>query len=78
MRHLVLALAAAALVAGSASAAPAAKGTSKMSQCAAKWNGMTTAQKDGYKEKAKGMKSKKGGSMSGYNAWTGECMKKAA
>ena len=76
MRHLALALALAGLLAAPAHAAPA-KGNSKMSQCAAKWNAMSPGQKDGYKEKAKSMKSKKGGSMSGYNAWTGECMKKA-
>ncbi len=63
-----------------ASAAPAAKpatkGTSKMSGCAAQWKAMSEADKGKYKTKAEGMKSKKGGKLSGYNVWTGECMKK--
>ena len=78
MRTLILAAAAAALMAGSAVAAPAAasKGTSKMSGCAAQWKAMSAADKGKYNDKAKGMKSKKGNSLSGYNVWTGECMKK--
>ena len=75
MRLLAL-LAAAALVASPGFAAPT-KGTSKMGQCAAKWSAMNAADKGRYNDKAKGMKSKKGGSLSGYNVWTGECMKKA-
>ncbi len=64
--------------AGAAPAAkPATKGTSKMSGCAAQWKAMSDADKGKYKTKAEGMKSKKGGKLSGYNVWTGECMKKA-
>lgn len=67
---------------GHAAAKPAAaadkpKGTSKMSGCAAQWKAMSAGDKGKYNDKAKGMKSKKGGSLSGYNVWTGECMKKA-
>lgn len=58
-----------------APAAPAA-GTSKMKTCAGEWRAMSPADKGRYNDKAKGMKSKKGGKVSGYNAWTGECMKK--
>ncbi len=87
MRTLILAAAAAALLAGPAlttsaaaappaSAKPATKGTSKMSACAGQWRGMSAGDKGKYNDKAKGMKSKKGGSLSGYNVWTSECMKK--
>lgn len=58
-------------------AAPKAKGTSKMATCAAQWKAMGDKGQATYKERAKTMKSKKGGKMSGYNAFTGECMKKA-
>lgn len=57
-------------------AAPAGKGQTKMGACAAKWSAMSAADKGRYNDKAKGMKSKKGNSLSGYNVWTGECMKK--
>ncbi len=81
MRALALAAVFAALVAGPALAVPAAakyhKPPSKMSACAAKWTAMSAADKGKYNDKAKGMKSKKGGTLSGYNVWTGECMKKA-
>lgn len=92
MRSLVLAAAAAALLAAApavaakkvapaaAPGAPApvkAAGTSKMGACAHQWSAMNAADKGKYNDKAKGMKSKKGGSVSGYNVWTGECMKKA-
>ncbi|MBE7219712.1 MAG: hypothetical protein INR64_14665 [Caulobacteraceae bacterium] len=79
MRTLILAAAAAALLAGSATAAPPAAGAkpaSKMSGCASQWKAMSAADKGKYNDKAKGMKSKKGNSLSGYNVWTGECMKK--
>ena len=76
MRLLALA-AAAALIASPALAAPASgKAPSKMGQCAAKWTAMSAGDKGRYNDKAKGMKSKKGNSLSGYNVWTGECMKK--
>lgn len=79
MRALVLAAAAALLIAGpagaAAKAAGAAKGTSKMGDCAHKWSAMSAADKGKYNDRAKGMKSKKGNSLSGYNVWTGECMK---
>ena len=92
MRSLVLATAALALLAAAPAsaakkAAPAAapsapapakaKGTSKMSVCGGQWTAMSAADKGKYNDRAKGMKSKKGGSVSGYNVWTGECMKKA-
>ena len=86
MRTLAAALAALSLAAlpaaghaaeKAAAAKPAAsKGTSKMSGCAAQWKAMSAADKGKYNDKAKGMKSKKGNSLSGYNVWTGECMKK--
>ena len=58
-------------------AALAKKGNSKMAACAQQWHAMGDRGQAAYKEKAKGMKSKKGNSLSGYNAWTSECMKKA-
>ena len=82
MRFAVLASAAALLIADAAAAAPPAaapakaKGTSKMSTCAAQWKAMGPADKGKYNDRAKTMKSKKGNAMSGYNVWTGECMKK--
>ena len=89
MRRLVLAAAAAALLAAApavakktapAAGAPAAAkttGTSKMGACAHQWSAMNAADKGKYNDRAKGMKSKTGGKLSGYNAWTSECMKKA-
>ena len=74
MRLLALA-AVAALLASPVLAAPA-KGPTKMGACAAKWTAMNSSDKGRYNDKAKGMKSKKGNSLSGYNVWTGECMKK--
>ena len=50
---------------------------SKMKGCASQWKAMSAGDKGKYSDRAKGMKSKKGGSVSGYNVWTGECMKKA-
>ena len=78
---LALGLLAAPALGHAAAAKPAAaadkpKGTSKMSGCASQWKAMSAADKGKYNDKAKGMKSKKGGSLSGYNVWTGECMKK--
>lgn len=86
MRHLVLAalaaasLAAAPVVASAAAqAAPAgAKAPSKMKTCASEWKGMNAADKGRYNDKAKTMKSKKGNTLNGYQAWTSECMKKKA
>lgn len=64
-----------------APATPAAKaetkGESKMSQCAKQWKALGDKGHVAYNDKAKTMKSKKGGKMSGYNAWTAECMHKA-
>jgi hypothetical protein len=57
------------------SAAQVAAGD-KMKACAKTWDSMSPADKDKYNTKAKGMKSKKGNTLSGYNVWTGECMKK--
>ena len=85
MRALVLAAAAALLISGpagaaaKAAAAPGApKAQSKMGDCAHKWSAMSPGDKGKYNDKAKGMKSKKGNSLSGYNVWTGECMKAKA
>lgn len=84
MRALVLAAAAALLIAGPAGAAAKAsapgapKAQSKMGDCAHKWSAMGPGDKGRYNDKAKGMKSKKGNSLSGYNVWTGECMKAKA
>ena len=58
-------------------AAPAKVGTSKMAVCAKQWGALGDKGQVAYKDKAKGMKSKKGNSLSGYNAFTAECMKKA-
>jgi len=52
----------------------AAGGT--MKACATQWDALSPTQKDAYKKQAEGMKSKKGGKLSGYNVFTGECMKK--
>lgn len=76
MRALALAAAAVLLVAGPAGAA--AKAGSRMGDCAHKWSAMSAGEKGKYNDRAKGMKSKKGNSLSGYNVWTGECMKAKA
>ena len=78
MRALAASLLALSLLAAPAlgHAADKPKGTSKMSGCAAKWTAMSAGDKGKYNDRAKGMKSKKGGKLSGYNVWTGECMKK--
>jgi hypothetical protein len=55
--------------------ATTAKG-STMKECATQWDALSPAQKDAYKTQATGMKSKKGGKLSGYNVFTGECLKK--
>jgi hypothetical protein len=47
-----------------------------MKACAAQWDALSDTQKAAYKTQAAGMKSKKGGKLSGYNVFTGECMKK--
>ncbi len=81
MRSFLLAAAAVAVLAAphasvAAAKTGATKGTSKMSTCAAQWKGMNDGDKGKYNDRAKTMKSKKGGKLSGYNVWTGECMKK--
>lgn len=80
MRSFVLAVAALAVlaVAPAQAAAPKAPGAkpSKMSACAGQWKAMSPGDKGRYNDRAKTMKSKKGGKLSGYNVWTGECMKK--
>ncbi len=60
-------------------AAPAAAATTKgggMKACAAAWDKFSADQKAAYTTKAKGQKSKNGKALSGYNVYTGECMKK--
>ena len=47
-----------------------------MKACAAQWDALSDTQKGVYKTQATTMKSKKGGKLSGYNVFTGECMKK--
>jgi hypothetical protein len=47
-----------------------------MKACAAQWDALSATQKAAYKTQATGMKSKKGGSLTGYNVFTGECLKK--
>ena len=47
-----------------------------MKACATQWDALSDTQKGAYKTQATGMKSKKGGKLSGYNVFTGECMKK--
>ena len=47
-----------------------------MKACATQWDALSDAQKGVYKTQATTMKSKKGGKLSGYNVFTGECMKK--
>jgi len=51
-------------------------GGGTMKACAAQWDKLSDTQKGAYKTQAATMKSKKGGKLSGYNAFTGECMKK--
>ncbi len=63
-------------MAASTTMTTAPKGTSKMATCAAQWKALGPGQA-AYNTKAKTMKSKKGNAMSGYNAFTAECMKKA-
>lgn len=78
MRILILAATAAALLVGPALAAgpttPAKP--SKMAACAAQWKAIGDKGHGPYNDRAKTMKSKKGNAMSGYNVFTGECMKK--
>jgi hypothetical protein len=47
-----------------------------MKACATQWDALSATQKDAYKTQATGMKSKSGGKLSGYNVFTGECLKK--
>ena len=47
-----------------------------MKACAAQWDALSDTQKGVYKTQATTMKSKKGNKLSGYNVFTGECMKK--
>lgn len=61
----------------SSTSAAKPKGESKMAKCAAEWKAMGDKGHVAYNDKAKSMKSKKGNKLSGYNAWTGECMKRA-
>jgi len=70
--------AAAAPAAAPAKASAKAKGTSKMAECAAQWKALGPSGQKKYDDEAKGKKSKKGNAVSGYNVWTGECMKKKA
>jgi hypothetical protein len=56
-------------------AATPAKGGG-MKACAAAWDKFSADQKAAYTAKAKGQKSKSGKALSGYNVYTGECMKK--
>lgn len=55
----------------------APKGMSKMGMCAKQWKALGSGQA-AYDTKATSMKSKKGNKVSGYNVFTGECMKKKA
>ena len=47
-----------------------------MKACASQWDSLSPTQKGVYNTQATTMKSKKGGKLSGYNVFTGECMKK--
>jgi hypothetical protein len=47
-----------------------------MKACATQWDSLSATQKGVYNTQATTMKSKKGGKLSGYNVFTGECMKK--
>ena len=47
-----------------------------MKACASQWDSLSANQKGVYNTQATTMKSKKGGKLSGYNVFTGECMKK--
>lgn len=85
MRALALAAAAslllcgpAALAASKAAAPGAPKAQSKMGDCAKKWDALSAGDKQKYTDKGKTMKSKKGNTLTGYNAWTSECMKSKA
>jgi hypothetical protein len=51
-------------------------GGGSMKACASQWDKLSDAQKGAYKTQAGAMKSKSGGKLSGYNVFTGECMKK--
>jgi hypothetical protein len=47
-----------------------------MKACAAQWDSLSATQKGVYNTQATTMKSKTGGKLSGYNVFTGQCMKK--
>jgi hypothetical protein len=47
-----------------------------MKACATQWDSLSPTQKGVYNTQATTMKSKSGGKLSGYNVFTGECMKK--
>jgi hypothetical protein len=47
-----------------------------MKACAAEWDALPAAQKSAYSTKGQGMKSKSGKPLSGYNAFSSECLKK--
>jgi hypothetical protein len=47
-----------------------------MKACAAQWDALSDTQKAAYKTQGEGMKSKNGNKLSGYNVFTGQCMKK--
>jgi hypothetical protein len=52
-----------------------AKGGS-MKVCGAEWDKLSDTQKAAYKTQAAGMKSKSGGKLSGYQAFSSQCLKK--
>lgn len=70
-------MAAAPTTAKPAKPAKPARGETKMGRCAGQWKAMGEKGQVTYNDRAKSMKSKKGGKLSGYNAFTAECMKKA-
>ncbi len=76
MRLILSAAPALALALAFTAPALAAGAPSRMKVCGGKWSAMSAAEKGRYNDRAKGMKSKKGNSLSGYNVWTGECMRK--
>ena len=77
-KHAKAAATPATSTAGPATASAKRKGNSKMGQCAAQWKALGKDGQQKYDDMAKTRKSKKGNAVSGYNVWTGECMKKKA
>jgi hypothetical protein len=47
-----------------------------MKACGAQWDALSKDQKAAYATKGQGMKSKSGKPLSGYNAFSSECLKK--